>query len=229
MHSGSGVLIFRDNDLPYEYKTCERAIYEILAKDVYWEQFPIVIESLIHVNPSVAGGFPNVEFKIAKNGKIEFLYYCGLRVTKDGVFHGIEINQDIVTDRVSARIIDTGFFVAEQYSAAGYRGYFDVDFAAAKNGEIYVTESNTRRTGGTHAYKAGELLIGKDFMKDSYILSDNALTLPESVMTFREVYERLLSVLFDKKKKEGVVIASSNLIRQHDNKHYVSFRIEILL
>jgi len=214
-HSGSGVLIFRDNDLPYEYKTCERAIYEILAKDVYWEQFPIVIESLIHVNPSVAGGFPNVEFKIAKNGKIEFLYYCGLRVTKDGVFHGIEINQDIVTDRVSARIIDTGFFVAEQYSAAGYRGYFDVDFAAAKNGEIYVTESNTRRTGGTHAYKAGELLIGKDFMKDSYILSDNALTLPESVTTFREVYERLLSVLFDKKKKEGVVIASSNLIRQH--------------
>jgi len=214
-HSGSGVLIFRNNDLPHEYKACEQAIHEILVKDLYWEQFPIVIESLINTNPFIAGGFPNVEFKIQKNGKIEFLYYCGLRVTKDGVFHGIEVHQDIVSDRVSARIIDTGFFVAEQYAAAGYRGYFDVDFAAAKNGEIYVTESNTRRTGGTHAYKAGEILIGKDFMKDSYILSDNALTLPEHVMTFTEVYDALVPVLFDKRKKEGVVIASSNLIRQH--------------
>jgi len=214
-HSGSGVLIFRDSDLPHEYKTCERAIYDILAKDVYWEQFPIVIESLIQVNPSIAGGFPNVEFKIQKNGKIEFLYYCGLRVTKDGVFHGIEINQDIVSDRVSARIIDTGFFVAEQYSAAGYRGYFDIDFAASKNAEIYVTESNTRRTGGTHAYKAAELLIGKDFMQDSYVLSDNALTLPDSVTTFSQVHDALLSVIFDKRTKEGVVIASANLIRQH--------------
>jgi len=214
-HSGSGVLIFRESDLPHEYKACEKAIRDILKKDAYWEQFPIIIESLININPTVAGGFPNVEFKIQKSGKIEFLYFCGLRVTKDGVFHGIEINEDIVSDRVSARIIDTGFFVAEQYSAAGYRGYFDVDFVAAKNGEIYVTESNTRRTGGTHAYKAGEILIGKDFMKDSYNLSDNDLKLPDRITSFSEVKNILSPVLFDKKKKEGVIIASANLIRQH--------------
>jgi len=214
-HSGSGVLIFRENDLPSEYTECEKAIHAILSKDAYWEQFPIVIESLININPAVAGGFPNVEFKIQKNGKIEFLYYCGLRVTNAGVFNGIEINQDIVTDRVAARIIDTGFFVAEQYSAAGYRGYFDVDFIAAKNGEIYVTESNTRRTGGTHAYKAGKLLVGKEFLKETYILSDNALVLPDRLSTFEQVFQKLTPILFDKKTKEGVVIASSNLIRQH--------------
>lgn len=214
-HSGSGVLIFREADLPHDYTSCVESILKILKKDTYWEQFPIVIESLINVNPSVAGGFPNVEFKIQKSGKIEFLYYCGLRVTKDGVFQGIEINQDIVTDRVAARMIDTGFFVAERYASAGYRGYFDVDFVAAKNGEIYVTESNTRRTGGTHAYKAGEALIGKEVMKDTYILSDNALELGDSMKHFLDVYERLKPILFDKTKKEGVVIASANLIRQH--------------
>jgi len=214
-HSGSGVLIFREHDLPNEYTECEKAIHAILAKDAYWEQFPIIVESLINVNSAVAGGFPNVEFKIQKNGKIEFLYYCGMRVTKEGVFQGIEINQDVVNDRVAARMIDTGFFVAEQYSAAGYRGYFDVDFIAAKNGEIYVTESNTRRTGGTHAYKAGRLLVGKEFMKETYILSDNALTLPDALSNFSLVYKQLSPVLFDKQTKEGVVIASSNLIRQH--------------
>jgi len=214
-HSGSGVLIFREKDLPNEYTECEKAIHAILAKDAYWEQFPIVVESLVNVNATVAGGFPNVEFKIQKNGKIEFLYYCGMRVTKEGVFQGIEINQDVVNDRVAARMIDTGFFVAEQYAAAGYRGYFDVDFIAAKNGEIYVTESNTRRTGGTHAYKAGKLLVGKEFMKETYILSDNAVVLPERLSTFEKVYQTLLPVLFDKQTKEGVVIASANLIRQH--------------
>ncbi len=214
-HSGSGVLIFREHDLPNEYTECEKAIHAILAKDAYWEQFPIVVESLVNVNSTVAGGFPNVEFKIQKNGKIEFLYYCGMRVTKEGVFQGIEINQDVVNDRVAARMIDTGFFVAEQYAAAGYRGYFDVDFIAAKNGEIYVTESNTRRTGGTHAYKAGKLLVGKEFMKETYILSDNAVVLPDRLSTFEKVYQILLPVLFDKQTKEGVVIASANLIRQH--------------
>jgi hypothetical protein len=209
------VLIFREKDLPNEYTECEKAIHAILAKDAYWEQFPIVVESLVNVNATVAGGFPNVEFKIQKNGKIEFLYYCGMRVTKEGVFQGIEINQDVVNDRVAARMIDTGFFVAEQYAAAGYRGYFDVDFIAAKNGEIYVTESNTRRTGGTHAYKAGKLLVGKEFMKETYILSDNAVVLPERLSTFEKVYQTLLPVLFDKQTKEGVVIASANLIRQH--------------
>ncbi|MFZ2025478.1 MAG: hypothetical protein WAV51_04295 [Microgenomates group bacterium] len=214
-HSGSGVLIFRESDLPNEYTECEKAIHAILGKDAYWEQFPIVVESLVNVNSTVAGGFPNVEFKIQKNGKIEFLYYCGMRVTKEGVFQGIEINQDVVNDRVAARMIDTGFFVAEQYAAAGYRGYFDVDFIAAKNGEIYVTESNTRRTGGTHAYKAGKLLVGKEFMKETYILSDNAVVLPDRLSTFEKVYQTLTPVLFDKQTKEGMVIASANLIRQH--------------
>lgn len=215
-HSGAGVLIFREGELPDEYSACEREIYRILKQDAYWDQFPIIIEDLINVNYAVGGGFPNVEFKIAKSGRIEFLYYCGLRVSKDGVFGGVEINDDVMNDRLMARIMDLGFFVGEQYAANGYRGYYDVDLVAAKNGKLYISESNARRTGGTHVYQAAMKLIGKEFLTQSYILSSNNWPLPtvSCELSFTQVLKKTSSVLFDKKTQSGVVLASANLLKQ---------------
>jgi len=214
-HSGAGVLILRPGDLPIDYKACEKAIYDLLKQDAYWDKFPIVIEGLINVNYAVGGGFPNVEFKINKSGRIDFLYYCGLRVTKNGVFQGVEINEDVMNDRLMTRIIDMGFFIGEQYAANGYRGYYDVDLVAAKNGELYVSESNTRRTGGTHVYKTAFKLIGKDFLNDTYVLSDNTWKLPNGVkVSLSKLLEVLKPVLFDKKTKEGLVVASANMLEQ---------------
>lgn len=215
-HSGAGVLIFREGDLPTTYKACEQAVLKKLKEDEYWEMFPIVIESLINVNPAVGGGFPNVEFRIKRNGEIEFLYCCGLRVTEGGVFLGVEINEDVLNDRIQARLVDTGFFVGEQYAAAGYRGFFDVDFVAAKNGEMYVTESNVRRTGGTFGYAAAKAVMGKDFMLDSYTLVVTGFNLQmDKKVTFSEVLVAITPVLFDKKTKQGVVIASANILEQN--------------
>ncbi len=214
-HSGAGVLILRPGDLPTDYKACEEAILAILKQDAYWDKFPIVIEDLINVNTAVGGGFPNVEFKINKSGRIDFLYYCGLRVTKNGVFQGVEINEDVMNDRLMTRIMDMGFFIGEQYAANGYRGYYDVDLVAAKNGELYVSESNTRRTGGTHVYKTAFKLIGKDFLNDAYVLSDNTWQLPKGARpSLTQLLKHLQPVLFDKKTKEGMVIASANLLSQ---------------
>lgn len=213
-HSGAGVLIFREGELPDEYHACEKAILQSLQKDAYWDRFPIVIESLINVNLAVGGGFPNVEFKVRKSGEVELLYFCGLRVDKNGVFHGVEIHEDVLSDRVEARVTDMGFFVGEEYARNGYRGYYDVDLVAAKNGDIYVSESNTRRTGGTHTYKTALKLIGKDFMSDSYTLSDSSYLLPNDAKpSFTEVYELLKPIIYNKKTQEGVVIVSANLLQ----------------
>lgn len=215
-HSGYGVLIFRPGDLPFAYDEVEAKILEILSKDTYWDIFPIIVESLINVNNSIGGGFPNVEFKIQKSGEINLLYYCGLRVTKEGVFKGIEIGDDIFSERVAAQIIDTGFYIGERYAQTGYRGYYDVDFAVGKNGVIYVNESNTRRTGGTHVYHTAVELIGRDFMYDCYTLSNNSYAIPENKKyTFSTLLEKLGSVLYNKKSKEGLVIVSENLLRQN--------------
>ncbi len=215
-HSGAGLLIFRPNDLPSNYHDCESSIYKKLQANPYWERFPIIIEDFVTPATTIAGGFPNVEFKILKTGKIEFLYYCGMRVTKEGIFKGVEIHNSAISDQDSAQMVDTGFFIGESFAAAGYRGYFDVDFIAAKNGHLYVTESNARRTGGTHVYNTALKLFGKDFMYETFILSNNGCALPQAKnFTFAKLLQTLKPILYHPKTKEGLVIISENLLAQH--------------
>jgi len=212
-HSGAGVLILRSGELSYEYDVCEQQILEMLKKDKYWSIFPIVVESLVSVSPTIGGGYPNVEYQILKNGHVEFLYYGGMRVTSEGEFRGMEINNEVISDQIAARLIDTGFYIGEQYRANGYHGFFDVDFVAAKNGQLYVTESNVRRTGGTHVYAVAEELFGKDFLYLTHIVSNNLYNLPEGKkFTFGQLLTALAPVLFNKKTQEGLILTSENLL-----------------
>lgn len=211
-HSGMGVLLFKEGDLPNDFVACQQHILSILEKDAYWNTFPIVIESFISINSGIAGGSPNVEFHILKNGHVDILFYGGMRMTPEGSFRGMEIHNEVISDQLAARMVDTGFFIAEQYRANGYRGYFDVDFVASKNGQVYVTESNVRRTGGTHVFAVAEQLFGKDFMYLTYILSNNSYELPKGKKyIFSEVRTVLTPILFTKEKREGVIIISENL------------------
>ncbi len=210
---GHGVLIFRDGELPRDYKSCEKRIYELLSEDGYWERFPIIIEELINVNYSAPGAFPNIEFKIHKNGKIEMLYYCVMMVTKEGKYYGLDIHEDVINERTAARIIDTGYYIAEQYAEAGYRGHFDIDMIASNNKHIYVCESNTRNTGGTDIYKLVYGLYGEDFMSDVYVLNRNnyKFNSQESV-SFKKIIDIVQPILYDKKKKEGLILSSASIL-----------------
>ncbi|MBI5122557.1 hypothetical protein HZA75_01735 [Candidatus Roizmanbacteria bacterium] len=210
---GHGVLIFRDGELPKDYKSCEKRIYELLSEDGYWERFPIIIEELINVNYSAPGAFPNIEFKIHKNGKIEMLYYCVMMVTKEGKYYGLDIHEDVINERTAARIIDTGYYIAEQYAEAGYRGHFDIDMIASNNKHIYVCESNTRNTGGTDIYKLVYGLYGEDFMSDVYVLNRNnyKFSNQESV-SFKKIIDIVQPILYDKKKKEGLILSSASIL-----------------
>lgn len=207
---GQGVLIFRDGELPKDYKSCEKRIFELLSEDGYWERFPIIIEELINVDVSALGAFPNIEFKIHKNGKIEMLYYCVMMITKEGGYYGLDIHEDVINERTAARIIDTGYYIAEQYAEAGYRGHFDIDMIASNNKHIYVCESNTRNTGGTDIYKLVYNLYGEDFMSDVYVINRNNYKFNnQETVTFKKIIDTLKPILYDKKKKEGVILSSS--------------------
>ena len=213
-HSGAGVLIFRPGDLPADYHSCTQIILDTLKKDAYWNLFPIIIEDYVTPATTIAGGFPNVEFKILKSGKVEYLYYGGMRMTSEGIFRGMEIHNDAVSDQVAATMIDTGFYVGQKYASAGYRGYFDIDFIAAKNGQLYVTESNLRRTGATHVYNTALDLFGKDFMYETYTLSHNNYKLSRT-FTFNQLLTTLKPILYNHQTREGAIIASENLLSQN--------------
>jgi hypothetical protein len=212
-HSGAGVLIFRKGDLPKAFDECEKKIAQILSKDAYWERFPIVVESLVSPNPRIGGGFPNAEFFIRQDGEVEFLYFCGMRIDEKGVFGGVEIGEGVLPKRVASRVTDIGYLIGEQFSHDGYRGYYDVDFIAAKGGTVFVSESNVRVTGGTHVYEAGKELVGREFTKKGFVLSNNMYSIPtKKVFSFEKLHKLMGPILFSRKTKEGLVICSSNLL-----------------
>lgn len=216
-HAGAGLLIFRQHELPKNYQQCVKEILDLFRKEDYWTDFPIIVEKFIDPAVSIGGGYPNTEFKINKNGRVEFLYYCSLRVTKNGIFKGIEINNSVLSDQDTAQIMDTGFFLGEQLSSRGYRGYYEVDFVASKNGDIFVTESNVRRTGGTHVYYLAKYLFGKDFMYDTFIVTNNIFPVKRNGMPLEaeKLFEALSPILYDPGRKEGLVITGTRLLEQN--------------
>lgn len=145
------------------------------------------------------------------------LYYCTMKITEEGEFYGLDMHEDVINERLAARIIDTGYYIAERYSAEGYRGHFDVDMIATKYNQVFVNESNTRNTGGTDVFKVALELIGKDFFSDSYVISRSKFQLKNmSHPSFPTVSKKLEPLLFNKKTKEGVVISSENIIKQRE-------------
>jgi hypothetical protein len=150
-HAGMGVLLFKKGSLPKTYEECKAKILKTLELDDYWKLFPIVVEKMIDVDESVSGGFPNIEYQILSDGTVKALYPCGLRVSDKGVFMGVEIHESIYSKKLTKEIIKIGDAVGAEYSKAGYRGNFELDFALGKDGKLYITESNVRKTGGTDA------------------------------------------------------------------------------
>jgi hypothetical protein len=209
---GNGVLIFRENDLPNDYDACEKKILSRMNSDKYWDYFPIVIESLIAVNND-QNLSPNVEFRIHKNGRIEFLYLCSCKVTPSGSFYGVDISDDVIPDRMATQLIDMGYFIAEQYSQSGYRGHFDIDMMIGRNNKVYVCETNCRNTGGTDTYRLAKRLIGKDFLDDAYVLSRSKFQLSSHKRwSLKTVLLALDAYLYLRKTKEGIIINSENSI-----------------
>ncbi len=201
-HGGEGVKIIKKN------KITKLFLNNIFNKNDYWKKFPIVVEELIKVRST-----PNVEFFIDSEGKVNFLYYCSMRVDNNGFYKGQEVHNTVIPKKLADELIKIGSELGKRYSKSGYRGYFDVDYIIGKNNKVYVTESNTRHTGGTHVYKAAKSLIGDDFMMKSYVLSNNDYLLPRNNLNFSKIKDILKPILFDYKSKEGIVIASSNLIK----------------
>lgn len=211
---GNGVLIFRENDLPNDYPACVAKLEAILNREEYWEMFPIVVEDLINVNTAIEGGFPNVEFKIWKNGRIEMLFYGILAVTEKGEYYGMDVNGSILPDRLKTRMLDTGYYIAEQYAAAGYRGHFDVDMMLGKNGQLYVSESNTRNTGWTDTYKVVKKLIGNDFLNQVYVMNRDNFRLTKNRWTnLDNLLAGLAPLLFSPQTRAGIIVNSENSLK----------------
>lgn len=215
-HAGAGVKIFHPNELPSDFNTCYKTLINLLKQENYWKLFPVIVESYIQADATVGGGNPNCEYIIDKEGNLKLLFYCGMRVDQNGVFKGIEIHRDLLPQDVTDKLSEYGKILGKTYYTAGYRGYFDVDCVYTKKKELLITESNVRRTGGSHLYHIAMRLIGPDFMNQAFILSNNTYPLDKTKdYSFKKVLDVLKPILFSHETKEGLVLASISGLKYH--------------
>lgn len=212
-HAGMGVLIFKKGDLD-EKKALAPQIAVRMTEE-YWEKFPIVVEEFIPCNPKIGGGFPNAECFVKRDGTVQYLYTCGMRVNPSGEFKGVEIGMGAMKQSDEKKMETYGKNLGKLYANANYIGYFDVDCLAGVDNTIYVSESNVRRTGGTHVFLTEIDLFGKKFAAKTYALSNNLYQIADKKSrSFQKLQVSLASILFDPKTKEGVLIVAANLLHR---------------
>ncbi len=215
-HSGAGVLLFPSGTLPWPSAEREKIFFAALKKESYWKQFPIVVEEYIVVNPNIGGGFPNIECKIQPNGEITPLYTCGMLMGQGGVFQGVVMGPTLFSPTIQRTLSRMGKNFGSLLVRRGYRGYFDVDCVATKNGSLRMTESNLRRTGGTHAYHLVRLLLGND-MRRVWVITENLRSLLRNTpyRSFNTFFTRIKTLVYSPARKEGIVFTSARLLRKN--------------
>lgn len=204
--SGWGVKIIDNNTIQkFKENKVRDWLQELFESDPIWKFAPYVVEEYISVDKTIGGGFPSGEGHITDDGFV-FDYNCGQEVTQEGSFEGIVLSNNIIPNAVNSAMRVSMEVIGNKLYSKGYRGVFDVDFAADKNGNLYVLESNARMTGGTHVYNImSHLGINGN---DAYVISNDSLRYNTPTQAPKELLDRLSNILYPiEAKKRGVILS----------------------
>jgi hypothetical protein len=211
--SGWGVKII-DNDsihkLPRDKIKISGWLHALFESDSIWNFAPYVVEEFISVDKKIGGGFPSGEGHITDDGFM-FDYLCGQEVSEDGSFEGVILSSDIVPGVVSKNIKIGMKKVGKSLYSKGYRGTFDIDFAAGQDGNLYFLESNARITGGTHVYNLISYL-GLD--RNKHVISNDSFCYNAPSQKPEILFKLLFPFLYPiQNKKRGIIISFVSLDR----------------
>lgn len=209
--SGWGLWIARLNE--YSSASHLRETLEtVFSLDPIWEDSLIVVEEFVEPDTRVAGGSPSTELFVSESGPF-ITYHCGQLLNANGGFFGVEIGRGVLSASVRDTLERTSRIIGERYHELGYRGFFDIDFVAsrARDGTIYVVETNTRRTGGTHVYDLAKYLFGDTWETDTYLLSHDSLGYGNELVSVETLLKQIQSLLYPiSSQRKGVIVTSVN-------------------
>jgi hypothetical protein len=203
--SGWGLKILKSEEYP-SLSIFQKAIAKVLKSDVIWQNTSIIVEQFVEPDIEVVAGSLSTEMFVVDEG-VSFLYHCRQVLSQSGAFWGVEIGKGALSDSLSRKLLAIGNIIGKRYWELGYRGYFDIDFIVSKSGGIYVAETNTRRTGGTHVYDLAKYLFGRRYEKGAYLLSHDSFLYHKKRVETQELLERLKPILYPiNNEKKGVII-----------------------
>ena len=101
--------------------------------------------------------------------------------------------------------------VGQEHARIGYRGWYDTDFILAKNGLLYLSETNVRRTGTTYMVDLARKLFGDDWeTKMAMIANDKYIRPHLAGLSYENVKVILSDLLFPiHGEKRGIILTQS--------------------
>lgn len=203
--SGWGIAILKAESYP-SLSVFRKQVRKLLQSDVIWHNTSIVVEQFIEPDASVAGGSPSTEVFVSEEGISPF-YHCGQLLNEFGGFLGVEIGKGVLSETLARKLTRIGNIIGKWYWELGYRGFFDIDFIISKDGEIYVVETNTRRTGGTHTYDLAKHLFGSEWENEAYLLSHDSFRYQKKRMDAEKVLQKAGPLLYPMKgEQKGIIV-----------------------
>lgn len=218
-NAGEGVMIYRNGDLPPQQNECKKILIRKFEEHSYWSSSPIVVETYIDSSKEKKQPFPSIEGYVQQNGTVTLPYYCNMIVTKEGEFYGMEMAKNTLSPNVAKQVSKISNIVGTTYAKKGFRGRFDIDYIFDGK-RLYANESNVRNNGGTDTYFIVKKIVGDDFFTTRYVLAKYIDLTIKGRKTLKKVLHILKPLLFNKKKRVGVVINSEAVIR-HKGLSYI--------
>lgn len=196
-----------------------RAAHPNLAAELQSNAFFAGESTLVeeYIRPQ-AGLSPSLELFVPPPGWGEpyITYLSNQHFGQLGRFSGVIIAKRYQETNWYPALAENGLRIARQLQQLGYVGNFDLDTVIDPQGQVYLLEINTRRTGGTHAHEFGRFAFGERYLDDVVLFSANQVK-AEGVSTLDQLFELLSPVRFPiHSEKRGVVITVSSTLKDGD-------------
>lgn len=177
-------------------------------KDSIWNDTSIIVEEYIQPDVKASGGSPSIEVYVGEDGP-KITYICGQTVDNLGSFGGVSLGKDILDKKTTIKLRRLGIIVGREYWKMGYMGYFDIDAVVAKDTkEIYLIETNTRRTGGTHVYDIAKKLFGTRWEQKNFLISNDRFCYGKKIMAPNVIFDKIEDLLYPIDGSRSGIIAT---------------------
>lgn len=152
---------------------------------------------------------PSIELDISASGPTE-LYICDQRCINNA-WSGMVTPPQTLSSEATHQLRTIGMLFGRSVWQSGYRGICDVDCLIDRSGRLVATETNFRRTGGTHLDYLARRLLQDDYSANSIWIADVADA--SSVVTFESAVAQLRSsgLQFDHRAKRGAILTADTL------------------
>jgi Pre ATP-grasp domain/PGM1 C-terminal domain/Carbamoyl-phosphate synthase L chain, ATP binding domain len=194
---GHKVIEPEDQDVA-KVRTAIEPLFELFGKTA-----PYVVEQYMDFV-----GLPSVEVEVDDAGP-HVMYVCDQRC-RNNAWTGMStppMNRDA---KYVAALKDVGMRFGRSVYEEGFRGIFDVDCGVGRDGTVYVSESNFRRTGGTYLHQLLQRLLGDAYQDERVWIADACAGTP---MNFLDAAGsiRESGLEFDRVKAEGVILTADTV------------------